>query len=174
MDPNDPANPSSALDDEGKSLRERQEEVYHDVVGYLTRRVFPGVSIIPVLDEGSIMPRSQAPGTREVVQGWILGALSPWELAGLERATLAGKSLLGAARLVVEWSEDGAGIGIGKEGEVFGVEKVARGVSVEVDWQIGRWGEVEDTHDVEKEDLRRQMGSVVLLVCGEGGKRRGE
>jgi ATP synthase F1 complex assembly factor 2 len=28
------------------------------------------------------------------------------------------------------------------------------------------WGEVEDTHDVEKEDLRRQLGGVVLLVGG--------
>jgi len=29
------------------------------------------------------------------------------------------------------------------------------------------WGEVEDTHDVEKEDVKRQYGSVVLLVSGE-------
>jgi ATP synthase F1 complex assembly factor 2 len=102
--------------------------------------------------------------------------LSPFELAGLERATLAGKSLLAAARLVVEWSEEGAHSRVvAQEGEEkgqgkkrFGVEEAARAVSLEVDWQTGRWGEVEDTHDVEKEDLRRQLGSVVLLVSGNG------
>lgn len=106
-----------------------------------------------------------------------MDSLSPFELAGLERATLAGKSLLAAARLVAEWSEEGAGAkpGFGesqgkgkKEGERFGVEEAARAVSLEVDWQTQKWGEVEDTHDVEKEDLRRQLGSVVLLVSGTG------
>jgi ATP synthase F1 complex assembly factor 2 len=41
-------------------------------------------------------------------------------------------------------------------------------VNLEVDWQTRNWGEVEDTHDVEKEELRRQLASVVLLVSGTG------
>ncbi|KAK0633211.1 hypothetical protein B0T14DRAFT_411958, partial [Immersiella caudata] len=171
VDVNDPANPSSTFNDEGKSLREVQEEEAMPIVSYLTTRVWPGVTIAPVLDENSIMPKQQEPGTREVVMGWILG-LSERELAGLERATLGGKSVLAAARLVVEWSEGGAGI-VNREaaeegGKRFGVEEAARAVSVEVNWQTGRWGEVEDTHDVEKEDVRRQFGSVVLLVTGQG------
>ncbi|KAK4453454.1 putative mitochondrial protein atp12 precursor [Podospora aff. communis PSN243] len=171
VDVNDPASPSSTFNDEGKSLRDVQEEVAMPVVSYLTTRVWPGVTIQPVLDENSIMPRQQEPGTREVVMGWILG-LSEWELAGLERATLGGKSLLAAARLVVEWSEGGAGVvnaeAAEEGGKRFGVEEAAKAVSVEVEWQTGRWGEVEDTHDVEKEDVRRQFGSVVLLVSGQG------
>ncbi|EAQ89766.1 hypothetical protein CHGG_06385 [Chaetomium globosum CBS 148.51] len=131
--------------------------------------------IVPVLTDGSLLPRPQAPGTREVVQGWIL-SLSAFELAALERATLAGKSLLAAARLVAEWSEEGAQAAVpvsvqGGEGggrERFGVEEAARAVSLEVEWQTKKWGEVEDTHDVEKEDLRRQLGSAVLLVSGTG------
>jgi ATP synthase F1 complex assembly factor 2 len=47
------------------------------------------------------------------------------------------------------------------------VEEAARASSLEVDYQTGMWGEVEDTHDVEKEDVRRQFGSVILLVSGE-------
>ncbi|KAL2130786.1 hypothetical protein VTI74DRAFT_5947 [Chaetomium olivicolor] len=155
---------------DGLSLRERQEQAYTETVSFLTSHVWPGVSIQPVLDGESIVPRKQEPGTREVVQGWIL-SLSQFELAGLERATLAGKSLLAAARLVVEWSEEGAhsqGVVISQGKKRFGVEEAARAVSLEVDWQTGRWGEVEDTHDVEKEDLRRQLGSVVLLVSGNG------
>ena len=64
-----------------------------------------------------------------------------------------------------EEGEDGASA----EGTRFGIEEAAEACSVEVRWQTGRWGEVEDTHDVEKEDLRRQFGSVVVLVSGSGG-----
>ncbi|KAK3330475.1 hypothetical protein B0H66DRAFT_579717 [Apodospora peruviana] len=166
-DPSDPNSNANIVDDEGKSLRGRQEEIASGVVSFLTSRVWPGVSIVPVLDGHSIMPRHQEPGTREVVQGWVSG-LDSWELAGLERATLAGKSFLAAARLVVEWSEGGAGTGAAAEGRRFGVEEAARAVNLEVDWQTGRWGEVEDTHDVEKEDVRRQLGSAMLLVSGNG------
>lgn len=51
----------------------------------------------------------------------------------------------------------------------FGIEDALEACTAEVRWQTGRWGEVEDTHDVEKEDLRRQFGSVILLVGGTSG-----
>ncbi|KAK3394753.1 hypothetical protein B0H63DRAFT_461853 [Podospora didyma] len=171
-DENDHLSNTHITNAEGKTLYALQEEAYKDVVAFLTARAWPGVSIVPVLDGASIIPRQQTAGTREVVQGWALG-LSCWELAGLERATLAGKSLLMAARLVIEWSEEGAGAVVqddqkSSERGTWGVEEAAKAVSLEVSWQTRRWGEVEDTHDVEKEDLRRQLGSVVLLVSGTG------
>lgn len=99
--------------------------------------------------------------------------LPAWELAGLERAALAGKSLCVAARLVVEWSEVFNITDQRAESENpekrFGIEEAAEACSLEVRWQTGRWGEVEDSHDVEKEDLRRQFGSVILVVGGTGG-----
>ncbi|XXH02311.1 ATP synthase mitochondrial F1 complex assembly factor 2 [Hypoxylon texense] len=159
------------------SLRDAQKKAAEEVVGFLTSRVWPGVRIEPVLDGESIMPRGHDEATRQIVRGWVMG-LSAWELAGLERGVLAGKGLLGAVRLLVEWSEgfvgtgvgDGAASGTSAAEKRFGVEEAARLASIEVDWQTGRWGEVEDTHDVEKEDLRRQFGSLVLLVSGTGGK----
>ncbi|KAM7222873.1 hypothetical protein V8F06_001771 [Rhypophila decipiens] len=174
VDPSNPAAPSSALDDEGKSLRDRQEGVYNEVVPFLMAHVWPGVSkIIPVLDDNFIMPKSQDPATRAAVQKWIERDLDAWEVAGLERATLAAKSLLIGARLVAEWGETfsskvgaKAAIERGEGRKLFGIEEAARAASIEVDWQIERWGEVEDTHDVEKVDVRRQLGGVVLLVSG--------
>ena len=181
--PPEPGHHSDTLD--GPSLHTLQATAYHSTTTYLTTHLWPGLSLHPVLTPTSIHPRPQPPGTRDIIQGWI-HSLSAFELAGLERATLAGKSLLAAARLVAEWSEDGAGaVAHSKpvqqqqqqEGETketretrerFGVEEAAQAVSLEVTWQTGRWGEVEDTHDVEKEDLRRQLGSVVLLVSGTG------
>ena len=97
-----------------------------------------------------------------------MAGLPAWELVGLERATLAGKSLCVAARLVCEWSEYLRAKGEGKGGGRFGIEEAAEACSLEVRWQTGRWGEVEDSHDVEREDLRRQFGSVVLVVSGTG------
>lgn len=120
-----------------------------------------------MLDSDSIMPRSQPQMTKDVIQGWVSG-LPAFELAGLERAVLAGKGLLGAARLLVEWSTELAYLkGESPGREKFGVEEAARAASLEVVWQTGMWGEVEDTHDVEKEDVRRQLGSVILLVSGK-------
>ncbi|OTB15443.1 hypothetical protein K445DRAFT_333567 [Daldinia sp. EC12] len=167
-----PAEPHEREGEGGDTLRDRQKRAAEEVVGYLTSRVWPGVTIEPVLDGESIVPRSHPDMTRQIVQGWIAG-LSAWELAGLERGVLAGKGLLGAVRLLVEWSEGPVGVSSqDRDGEEkrFGVEEAARLASIEVDWQTGRWGEVEDTHDVEKEDLRRQLGSVVLLVTGTGRK----
>lgn len=162
-------------DPEDASLRELQERTAGEIIGHLSTHVWPGVEIEPVLDETSIMPKRQKDGVREVIQGWVMG-LDAWELVALERACLAGKSLLGGVRLVVEWSEGSAGRagreiaaaqGLGNK-RLFGVEQAARAASLEVAWQTRKWGEVEDTHDVEKEDLRRQLGSAVLLVSGTG------
>ncbi|KAJ1335619.1 ATP synthase mitochondrial F1 complex assembly factor 2 [Microdochium nivale] len=155
---------------DGLSLRDTQRRAADDVIGYLNSRVWPGIEIEPTLDEETIIPRRQKPATRQIIEGWIMG-LDSWELAGLERAVLAGKSLLGAARLVAEWSEGGVGVGVGgADRQRYGIEDAVKNATIEVRWQTGRWGEVDDTHDVEKEDLARQFGSVVLLIGGTGSQ----
>jgi ATP synthase mitochondrial F1 complex assembly factor 2 len=153
-----------------ESLRSIQKRTAQDVISFLTERVWPGLEIVPVLDEGTIMPKSQPQMTRDVIQGWVSG-LPAFELAGLERGVLAGKGLLGATRLLVEWSTELAHLREGMaERERFGIEEAARVANLETDFQTQMWGEVEDTHDVNKEDLKRQLGSVILLVSGENGK----
>ncbi|KAK3716966.1 ATP synthase mitochondrial F1 complex assembly factor 2 [Vermiconidia calcicola] len=155
-----------------KSLRQRQREVAEPIIAYLTSHVFPGVEIVPILGEDSIVPRPQPEVTRQVISGWISG-LPPYELAALERGVLATKSLLVAARLLVEWSSHFSELqrDTSDEGDTkiernhrFDIEKAAEAANLEVLHQTERWGEVEDTHDVEKEDVRRQLGSVILLV----------
>ena len=153
----------------GESLRDLQIRIATPILAHLTTQLWPGVELNPVLDEGSILPKSQPPATRAVVKGWMAG-LPAWELVGLERAVLAGKSFCVGARLVGEWGEGikrEAGLG-GEQTKKFGIEEATEACSLEVRWQTGRWGEVEDSHDVEREDLGRQFGSVVLLVSGTG------
>lgn len=151
---------------QGESLRTRQMRTAAPIINFLTSNVWPGVEIVPVLAEDSIMPIPQPEITQQVIRGWISG-LPAFELAGLERAVLATKSLLVATRLLVEWSAEFQGLeDASLEGKRFGIEEAAEASTVEVRWQTTQWGEVEDTHDVEKEDLRRQLGGVVLLVGG--------
>ncbi|KAG5664360.1 hypothetical protein KAF25_008094 [Fusarium avenaceum] len=164
---NPPAEKHDRRNDAGEGLRDVQKRVAEEIVSFLTTHVWPGITIKPVLDGHTIMPQSQDPGVREIIQGWISG-LDAFEIAGLERAVLAGKSLIAASRFIVEWSEGSAGKGELNTGKRFGVEEAATATSLEVDWQTGQWGEVEDTHDVNKEDVRRQLGSVTLLVSGTG------
>lgn len=164
-----PAGPYDLKNEAGQSLREVQQETMEPIVSFLTTSTWPGTSIRPVLDGHSLFPQSQAEGVREIVQGWVTG-LDAWELTGLERAVLASKSLITAARLVSEWSEGGARSNLAEIGTArpFGAEEAAKASSLELDWQAMQWGEVDDTHDVNHEDLRRQLASVVLLVSGSG------
>lgn len=165
--------PEAAASDEIEvvqpSLRELQIRSARPIITHLTQNIWPGVELIPTLDSGSILPTAQPPATQAVIKGWIAG-LPAWELAGLERAVLAGKSLCVAARLVCEWSAEYRQVRDFSRGnaeapqERFGIEQAAEACSLEVRWQTGRWGEVEDSHDVEKEDMRRQFGSVILVV----------
>lgn len=153
--------------DTGK-LRKLQMKLASPIISYLTTKVWPGVEIIPILAPDSIVPLSQPEMTKKVVRGWLMD-IPAFELAGLERAVLASKSLLIGVRLIHEWGEAFAQARGSAPADTarFGVDEAAEAASVEVTWQTQQWGEVEDTHDVEKEDLRRQLGSVVVLVGGD-------
>jgi len=152
----DPANETR------KPLRQRQREVAEPIIGYLQSHVFPGCEINPILSPDSIVPIPQPQATRDVIKSWVQG-LPAFELAGLERGILATKSLLVAARMVAEWGQEFAATR--KTGsERFGIEQATEAASLEVLHQTEQWGEVEDTHDVDNADIRRQLGTVVLLV----------
>jgi ATP synthase F1 complex assembly factor 2 len=154
-----------ASTDPDNSLRTKQIQLATEIIGYLTQYIWPGISIKPVLDTKSIVPEPQSETTLQVIRGWIHG-LPAYELAALERVVLASKSFLIASRLVVDWSENFRALR--PEGVVrFGVDQAAEASSLEVTHQTDMWGEVEDTHDVDKEDIRRQLGSAILLVTGE-------
>ena len=146
-----------------KSLRHRQKAIAEPIIAHLTTHVFPGVEIVPILGEDSIIPSPQPEMTREVIRGWVSG-LPAFELAALERAVLATKSLLVGTRLLVEWSPEFKLQDKGGGEDRFGIEEAAEAATLEVSHQTQQWGEVEDSHDVDREDLRRQLGSVILLV----------
>ena len=160
--------PGAGAQHSTSGLRTLQKQSASNLIGFLTSRLWPGIEIHHVGETGSIIPASQPQATKDVIRGWI-SELPAYELAGLERATLAGKGLLAAARLIAEWSPSFRHLRMNdsEDDGRFGAEQAAEAASLEVRWQTERWGEVEDTHDVEREDLTRQLGSVIVLVSGK-------
>ncbi|KND03302.1 ATP synthase complex assembly protein ATP12 [Spizellomyces punctatus DAOM BR117] len=70
-------------------------------------------------------------------------------LAAFEKAVLSSKSFIVALALVRRR---------------ITVEDAAKAARLEVLHQIDRWGEVEDSHDVDREDLTRQLGAVACSL----------
>ncbi|KAH8108176.1 ATP12-domain-containing protein [Cristinia sonorae] len=79
----------------------------------------------------------------------ILATFDPWQMAAMERAVYASKSFLIALALVLQRID---------------VEAAAKAAHVEVNSQIERWGEVEDSHDVDYQNIRQQLGSAACLL----------
>ncbi|CAK7234451.1 ATP synthase mitochondrial F1 complex assembly factor 2 [Sporothrix bragantina] len=152
------------------TLRQLQERTAGPILAYISAHVWPGVVVEPVLggkdQESLLFPKPHPPETRAAVGAW-LETLNGWDLAGVERATLAGKSMVVATRFVAGWSATASETAatLPKEsGSALSVEEAYAATNMETAFQTAQWGEVEDTHDVEREDMRRHFGSVVLLV----------
>ncbi|KAJ3189823.1 ATP synthase complex assembly protein atp12 [Gaertneriomyces sp. JEL0708] len=79
----------------------------------------------------------------------VLEAMDAVELAAFEKAVLTSKSFIIALALVKRR---------------INVDAAAKAARLEVLHQIDRWGEVEDSHDVDREELRRQLGSVACTL----------
>ncbi|KAG8748737.1 ATP synthase complex assembly protein atp12 [Ceratobasidium sp. 414] len=97
----------------------------------------------------SILGNSQPTETKAIFAAAI-DNFDQWEMAAFERAVFTTKSFIIALALV--------------KGHIT-LEQAARAAHVEVSSQIERWGEVEDTHDVDYHDVRRQLGSVACLLA---------
>jgi ATP synthase F1 complex assembly factor 2 len=88
-------------------------------------------------------------GAREKLRA-VLEQMDSWELAAFERAVYATKSFVAALAFV--------------KGRITAHE-AAQAAHVEVSAQIEQWGEVEDTHDVDYQDIRRSLGTVAMLLA---------
>jgi len=96
----------------------------------------------------SILFCKQSGSTHAKLRG-IVSGFDPLKLAAFERAVHASKSFVIALALV--------------EGRLT-VEQASDASRVEVLSQISRWGEVEDTHDVDYQEIRMKLGSVACAL----------
>lgn len=99
----------------------------------------------------SILPSPQPVDSKNKLRE-VISKFDLWELAAMERVTYATKSFIIALALVKRH---------------INVDEAALASHVEVNSQIERWGEVEDTHDVDFHDIRRQLGSAACLLSSQ-------
>ncbi|KAI8816460.1 ATP12-domain-containing protein [Fimicolochytrium jonesii] len=95
----------------------------------------------------SILSIKQSPETIRTLRN-IISEFDDIELAAFEKAVLFSKSFVVALALV--------------KGRVD-VDEAARAARLELLHQIDRWGEVEDAHDVDREECTRQLGAVACV-----------
>ncbi|KAG5354829.1 Protein atp12 [Yarrowia sp. B02] len=127
-------------------LRAAQEADFRPVIAEAEK--FFGVNLNSMDSDKGLLGNRQTPEDKEKVRQWAL-SLSPWQLAALERATLTSKSFICGAFLI--------------SGKLTPTQ-VAELVGLETKFQVERWGEVEDTHDVDFCDIRRHLASCSLLA----------
>ncbi|KAG7863030.1 hypothetical protein KL939_000349 [Ogataea angusta] len=152
---------SPAKDCDGK-LRKAQEETYRPIMKSMEEFFQPyaenGEEVkLTYIDSDvhGLVGNKQPEATVKAVRKW-LDTLDFWSLASLEKATLTAKSFLsGVAILRLNDKQDNIDLT---------VDDIARAATLETIYQTERWGEVEDTHDVDKVDVQRNLTSASLIV----------
>ncbi|KAK9448630.1 uncharacterized protein V1518DRAFT_417764 [Limtongia smithiae] len=129
-------------------LRQSQEEAYRPVIAWAEKTFFDGEKLNYSDGDQGLTGNCQSETVRTKAKAWVMG-LDVWQLTAFERAVLGGKSFLGGMQVVEK---------------LVRTRELAEAVTLEVVYQMRRWGEVEDSHDVDWADLRRQLGSAAVLL----------
>ncbi|KAG9300432.1 hypothetical protein G9A89_010057 [Geosiphon pyriformis] len=79
----------------------------------------------------------------------VVDKFDPLKLAAFERAVMTSKSYL---------------IGLGLVEKQFTAEQATQAAQVEMVSQTMQWGQIENVHDLEHEEIRRQLGSVACAL----------
>lgn len=126
-------------EDEPKTLVKLQQERWDPLIQWVNATY--GVSVERI--EG-LFGSGQKPDAMERLEREV-ESLDAFDLAGFERAVTTSKSFVIALALLRRFID---------------AEQAALAAEVEVASQVHSWGAVEDTHDVDHAELRRQLASV--------------
>ncbi|KAK9249041.1 hypothetical protein V1506DRAFT_550966 [Lipomyces tetrasporus] len=130
------------------ALRKEQEESYRPIIAWAEEQFFHGEKLNYSDGDKGLRGNMQSDTIKANATDWAK-SLDVWQLTAFERAVLGGKSYLGGMKLV---------------NQEISTSDLAEAVTLEVLYQMKRWGEVEDSHDVDWADLRRQIGSAAVLI----------
>ncbi|KAI8607748.1 hypothetical protein BC830DRAFT_1157898 [Chytriomyces sp. MP71] len=120
-----------------------QDTYWHPILAWISREFN-----VPVAHTYGIASVAQSRETIDSLTHFV-ASLSPLHLAAFERAVLSSKSFLIATAVLKR---------------AVGVDFAVKAARVEVDFQVQKWGEVLDAHDVDYHALRRDLGSVVAAL----------
>lgn len=165
-------------------LRKRQEEIYRPLIAEFddfftkyahSKKLIPESESIELkfldCEKDGLRGNRQGETTQEVVLDW-LDQLPIYDLIALEKTILTSKSFLCGISLLRSNVNDDNTLNelyqINKQTtEDYyhkSLEELVELANLETIFQTGEWGEVEDTHDVDKHDWLRNLASAAL-VC---------
>ncbi|CEP64422.1 ATP synthase complex assembly protein ATP12 LALA0_S11e03752g [Lachancea lanzarotensis] len=108
-------------------------------------------------DMHGLRGNAQSEKTREAALKY-LRSLSMWDLAVFEKTVLTAKSFICGLLLLRNKAHSPS------PELFFTMEELAHCATLETVYQIERWGEVEDTHDVDYRDIRRNINAAALVA----------
>lgn len=156
---------SPAKEYEG-ALRKAQNEMYIPFIAgvekFLTKFSTDGKPVkLQILDADlhGLRGNAQKEETARAAKAY-LDSLSLWDLAIFEKTVLTTKSFICGLLLLLNKSGNVTDIPELK----CSMEDIARAATLETIYQVERWGEVEDTHDVDKRDVRRNIHAAAIVA----------
>ncbi|AET41412.1 ATP synthase complex assembly protein ATP12 Ecym_8121 [Eremothecium cymbalariae DBVPG len=90
-----------------------------------------------------------------------LRSLNTWDLAVFEKTVLTTKSFICGIILLQNKTNDAT------KAMQMTMEDIANAATLETIYQVDKWGEVEDTHDVDKRDIRRNIIAAGIVAYRE-------
>ncbi|TIC47232.1 DNA topoisomerase II [Wallemia mellicola] len=131
------------FEDKPSQLVELQEKHWRPIVEWANKRYNTTIHVFE-----NVLASKQPEESRKLLHNEIL-QFDAFTLAAFERIVMHTKSFLIALAVV-----DGH----------LSIEDASQAARVEVLSQIARWGEVEDSHDVDHHDIRKQIGSAACTL----------
>lgn len=148
------------------ALRNAQDKIYIPIIrsmeNFLSKYSCSKVELKPLdADVHGLRGNAQKPETREAAKKF-LDTLSLWDLAVFEKAVLTTKSFICGVLLL-----QNKALVEKADGLQLSMEDIAQAATLEIIHQVERWGEVEDTHDVDKRDVRRNIHAAGIVAYKE-------
>ncbi|KAH3683968.1 hypothetical protein WICPIJ_005043 [Wickerhamomyces pijperi] len=137
-------------------LRKAQEELYRPVIAQIEELLGSKLTFLDSDVDG--LRGNRQPLETSLAAREFLHTLSYYDLVAVEKVTLTAKSLICGLLTVQNKSLKTSDIEL---------EEIAKLATLEIIYQTERWGEVEDTHDVDYQDIRRHINSCGILAFQE-------
>ncbi|CCK69342.1 ATP synthase complex assembly protein ATP12 KNAG_0C02310 [Huiozyma naganishii CBS 8797] len=146
------------------ALREEQDTLYLPIIKaveqFLTDNFSKKTVHLKILDADvhGIASNMQSADCVESATKY-LNSLSPWNLALFEKTVLTTKSFICGILLIENKTNP-----VHQKNLTYSLDEIERAATLEIIYQTDRWGEVEDTHDVNKHDIKRNLAAVAVAA----------
>ncbi|AMD20344.1 HDL400Cp [Eremothecium sinecaudum] len=146
-------------------LRKAQEKMYIPIISRV-EQLLGKFSEEPIrlqlldADIHGLTGNKQTEAVRTAARNY-LKQLDVWDVAVFEKTVLTTKSFICGMLLLENKSSTKS------EMLPITMEEIAQAATLETIYQVEKWGEVEDTHDVEKRDIRRNINAAAMVAYKE-------